>query len=1407
MTLIDFSETHSRSEVTLAATDFMDYKLDIPIVKDLFSTPVRQASNHTNVPSLQPLSPPLLLSPSSLSASTPSPTPSSPKSDFVDADIQMKTHSRKESFSNLIPLGIVDCACSESSLAVLTTQHNQSQDNRACEAWPGWPCDIPLSLSAVLASVESIRSLLPKAPSVKNPRKPAGKARGKARGESGSNVASNPPISTEVVSSILHLLVSEHICVAIARLPNLDDEQVSGAASASSSSRSDTCNVRFWIWADVSTPGSNEQEFRDAWSSLYNLYLDITPSKWTRGDVGDGQVQRYFPNSTEERRERLIQVFHSLSSPHVNISNIPTLFEPLITSALCEKSPPCVSTTLFGYQRQALAKILQRESCPEQVSDPRYIELKDVTGCKYFLDSNDWTHKREVEAFEEPRAGIIAEEMGSGKTLICISAIGATRRHLAMPPSTAQVTCTPYHRESTDSDQDEQIVLSPNRIPSLSVLAAHALISHRIPPASELDRLPDVVSSVLQSNPPYYIKYRTDDLKKRLRRGGEKGKGLATKVFLSWVTLIIVPDVLLDQWQSQFNLHTFSESLRILVISGTDVMIPPALDLVKYDVVIMSSLRFGQEESEGGLEIGGVVRKCDCPYVGSTRNTDCRCKERYYTRTRPTSPLLQLKWLRVIVDEGHGLAQNNNATSLATKLNYERFWSITKIVTGTPFPEEMHGDAEKAEAKDFTKLETLLTRYLKLKPFTSDPKVSDSKTSWKKYVTRPFQSKEFGALERLKSIMHRVMIRHREEDRSRDIALPQLVIHDPVAVALNRYLKLVHNVFVAGIVVNKVLSQETDEDYFFHPSNASFRRLVIANMRLSFMWWSSFEKTFVADSLANIREALNKRGVQIKKKVKVEVDCSNQIYPDIDQMRDYNGPRQASKSLLVPQFVFFTEQDVKDLKECEQVFEEAQNDRLFKYLNIESVEGDVGYIIRALEKPVTVPELHFAPVHSTWPGLESEIFDTAQSCHLDDSAHTNELQQKVSLVRFERPPEQNSKNTEDLYLMRTLLQQRSPGESVERLRVSIRDAIGTDAGEEHQREFGAAPFDEAASENQSAETVIRRQTSHNERAKYLDLFKVNPVVVACMSEKVTFLVDRVREHSNDGEKTIIYVQHANEVYHLHEAFRIAKIRCLLFHQQMSRAERSSTITTFNTATNFWAIIMNIDIAAYGIDLHTASRIYFTAPVCSAAKERQAIARAHRIGQKRVVHAVTLFAKGTIEEEMVQRKDEIDREGTSFSSIKDSAILIKMLQDAKYIPFDPLTDPFSCFSSPLPLLGTMAGDTPHHGSNGQACMGSLSAEVSVDYYYQPVERDASLPSSSGVNTVAKSKKSVPTRQGVISPSKGKDTTQNKRKSDNDNPHNQNAGSSSHGVVEEIDPNLPLESVALEGPPRKRVKFVE
>lgn len=97
--------------------------------------------------------------------------------------------------------------------------------------------------------------------------------------------------------------------------------------------------------------------------------------------------------------------------------------------------------------------------------------------------------------------------------------------------------------------------------------------------------------------------------------------------------------------------------------------------------------------------------------------------------------------------------------------------------------------------------------------------------------------------------------------------------------------------------------------------------------------------------------------------------------------------------------------------------------------------------------------------------------------------------------------------------------------------------------------------------------------------------------------------------------------------------------------------------------------MDISQAAFGLDMQSASRIYFLTPVLNPQVEAQAVGRARRISQRKPVSVETLVLRGSVEEVIVRRRSEMTQaEMWKCRSILDDRPIYDWILNAKILPF-------------------------------------------------------------------------------------------------------------------------------------------
>ncbi|KAK9795946.1 hypothetical protein WJX73_001584 [Symbiochloris irregularis] len=184
-------------------------------------------------------------------------------------------------------------------------------------------------------------------------------------------------------------------------------------------------------------------------------------------------------------------------------------------------------------------------------------------------------------------------------------------------------------------------------------------------------------------------------------------------IYLSSATLLVVPATLVQHWVDQVEQHTEPGLLRVKVLladGNKSAAAPMATSLAwDYDLVITSFTRLSSD----------------------------------WTHLKGKSPLLQVHWLRVILDEGHMLGASlsiTNKLQMACALRAERRW----VMTGTPTP--------NTPSSHVAHLQPLLA-FLGHQPFGQQRRI------FEELVQRPFEAKDPRARALLVHLLGRIMTR------------------------------------------------------------------------------------------------------------------------------------------------------------------------------------------------------------------------------------------------------------------------------------------------------------------------------------------------------------------------------------------------------------------------------------------------------------------------------------------------------------------------------------------------------------------------------------------------------------------------------------------------------------------------
>ncbi|OLL21825.1 F-box protein [Neolecta irregularis DAH-3] len=505
--------------------------------------------------------------------------------------------------------------------------------------------------------------------------------------------------------------------------------------------------------------------------------------------------------------KNLYDLWNNLESPRIyDLPNIDPETRYILNGVL-SNDVYGLETNLYEYQIRSSWKMLQRELSPKRTIDPRLRLLHTPTKTLSFKNEDNEIYLF-PPLFDDTVGGILSEKMGFGKTLICIAVILATLYQDSKIPGHV------IHKEKPRSMQS----LVQNCI---QVVQTNSVTWRH------MSDLPITGIDYLKTHPAYYHVPAPEE--RRRSRGSEaRMTGDEERVFLSHATIVISPDNLVSHWLSEIHKHTYAGALVYTVIEDKS---PSVYELLEMDLVIISHSRFAKEERQHGQWTGKprVICACDRP--------PCECSAHLI---QYKSPLLEIHWKRIMIDEGHSMSSKiSDASRLSQKLRVDRRWLISGTITpglGVDHPDH------KSEKDDLQKLGFLIGEFLQLSPYHSTSLWS---TLCQEYTR--------GILI-VKDILQRIVIRNQEKDLG--VQLPPMT-HKTVVLRPTSHNITSYNIFIALIASNAVTSQRTDQDYLFHQSQREHFRRLISNLYSASFWWTGTQITDLEQTIKITEKAMD----------------------------------------------------------------------------------------------------------------------------------------------------------------------------------------------------------------------------------------------------------------------------------------------------------------------------------------------------------------------------------------------------------------------------------------------------------------------------------------------------------------------------------------------------------------------
>ncbi|TVY27903.1 DNA repair protein RAD5 [Lachnellula hyalina] len=1019
--------------------------------------------------------------------------------------------------------------------------------------------------------------------------------------------------------------------------------------------------------------------------------LDVSRATW-RGEWSDDIPVTHIDSTLDEDKvEENISLFHlfnTLPSPNPDPKAIADGYAKHAMCKILGSDIEGLKTTMYNYQRRSAAMMLQREVQPGQTLDPRLKCLEDQRGATWYCELDAGSCRTEARIYEAARGGICAETMGLGKTLICLALILATRDVPSQIPVEYSVGTIPV-RKSTGS---------------LGNMAAAAVGRTATPWKTYLSDMQggythETCVDLIKRNAGHY--YLPSPAPRRQSRNPVIIP--PRKIWLTAATLVIVPANLVKQWCHEIKKHT--TGLKCLIMDDKKKSLPPPEELADFDIILFSKSRFELEAKDGSDNSGRRMTAtriiCRCPYIRGTRERDCTClkEEAVYH-----SPLKSLHFKRLITDEGHtfGNASANSRTiavGVVDLLQLDARWIVSGTPTqglygaevtissnssstiGTPLldaddnnsaimeelehlEDDIASNSSKEremlfhlqERKDLEKLGNIASVYLKARPWAPS---SHDTASWAQHVMQPRHgAKSQGNMECLRNTLESMMIRHRPGDVEREVQLPPLY-QDVVYLDGSLPDTLSLNTFSMMIICNAVTSERKDADYFFHPRQRLHLQSLVSKLRQASFFWSGFTKEAINATIDIAKDFLEKREVVVSQEdenlLKMAIEVGNVILKN----RTSGAIRKFHE---MPMYV------------QNEMPEEVR-------------------LAWALDEDSRNPTLMGATmIHEAQKFVESQLWKHDPS---EGMIAAGEKAMRATLLAQESPPDdtsprkskKNGRNSTGAALdsapalaggvaigdgsslkKRPLLKPIS-AESIRDMLHTAESSFG-EAFEEGGLEQDAA----GSNKHEAGDSPTKPKPSLKKSKKAENTGTLDPssslasaAIISTASAKLSYLMDRIQVHHED-EKILVFYEENNVAYYIAQALECLGIKYLIYAKTLSKARLSQYIVTFNQTETFRVLLMDVSQAAFGLDMSSASRVYFVNPVFSRQVEAQAVKRAHRIGQTKPVYVETLVLKGSIEELILERRKNItNEEHNKMKNILDDQAIYDWIRDVQFLP--------------------------------------------------------------------------------------------------------------------------------------------
>lgn len=560
----------------------------------------------------------------------------------------------------------------------------------------------------------------------------------------------------------------------------------------------------------------------------------------------------------------------------------------------------------------------------------------------------------------------------------------------------------------------------------------------------------------------------------------------------------------------------------------------------------------------------------------------------------------------------------------------------------------------------------------------------------------------------LKATLQDMMIRHRAEDVEREVQLPPLY-QDVVYLdgSLQDILSL--NTFSMMIVSNAVTSERKDADYLFHPRQRPHLLQLVSNLRQASFFWSGYTQEDITVTLGIARDFLEKREVIVTPEDEISLKLAIEVGEVVLENRI---SRAIGESHEMPMYV---ENEMPDEVRLAWALDEAPaNPTLLgasllfeaqKFVDSQLGKQDPMEGMVAAGRKAISTTLEAQQSSSNTAASNGSKKDGRNSRAILDSAPA--LAGGLTIGDGSSLKKRPATKSSSLESTASLL------ETTDESRIS-----GQPTRQEPEREPASLPK-QVPDIHVTPKSALKK-SKKAEISGTLDPSSplTSASILSTASAKLSYLMGKITLH-HEHEKILVFYEADNVAYYIVQALECLGIKYLVYAKGLSAARRSLYVASFNQTETFRVLLMDVSHAAFGLDMSSASRVFFINPVFTPQVEAQAVKRAHRIGQTRTVYVETLVLKGSIEELILKRRENIStEEHNKMKNILDDKAIFDWIRDVRFLPMPahdvPGPNQMAKLDTPQLVFGRGARAIAH--PDADLVMADLSPESKIQGNY-------------------------------------------------------------------------------------------